>query len=221
MAETNERGQHEGHDVERVKSAREILEERLSKMKGESPQAEEALKAAAERAPTESAPAGGAAKAETVDERVAKAEKERDAFKNEALRARADLDNYQKRIKREMDETRTYAAAGVLTDVIHALDNLDFSIAAAKQKPDLDLFMQGIEMVRAQLEKTLEDRGAARIPASGVPFDPRRHEAVVTEERGDVPENTATQELRRGYTMKDRVLRAAQVTVSRSPAKPT
>jgi molecular chaperone GrpE len=75
-------------------------------------------------------------------------------------------------------------------------------------------------MVRAQLEKVFEDRGATRIPASGVPFDPRRHEGVLTEERADVPENTATQELRRGYIMKDRVLRAAQVKVSRAAPKP-
>jgi molecular chaperone GrpE len=232
MAEKREHPEHEHEkaEVERIKTAREILEEKLQRMKTEAPVAEQALKEAADRAPAgpavtaearaaaAAAAAPGAAPAATVDERVARAEKERDDYKNEALRARADLDNYQKRIRREMEDIRQYAAAGVLTDLIQALDNLDFSIAAAKQKPELDLFMQGVEMVRATLEKILEDRGAARVPAANVPFDPRRHEAVLVEERGDLPDGTATQELRRGYAMKDRVLRPAQVKVSRAPA---
>lgn len=246
---------HEHKDLERVKTAREILEEKLARMKSEMPVAEPgvpgdrkaidgvvvALKEAAERAPGETgrgagtgtgtgteAGAGtgtgagtatgagtGAAEAAPADERTAKLVKERDEWKNEALRARADLDNYQKRIRREMEEVRTFAAAGVLADVIAAIDNLDLALSAVKTAPDIETLVKGVEMVRDQLEKVLRDRGAERIPAESVPFDPRRHEAVLVEERADVPDGTAVAELRRGYTLKNRVLRAAQVKVSR------
>ena len=219
MADTENREHPEHPDQSRVKTAREILEERLSKMKGDAPTTSQALKEAADHTPAGAAGAGPAPKAESVDERVKKAEKERDEFKNAALMAKADLDNYQKRIRREMDDLRTYASAGVLADVIAVLDNLDLSIAAAKAKPDLELFMQGVDMVRGQIEKLLADRGATQIPAVNVPFDPRKHEAVMIDERADVPDGTATQELRRGYQMKDRVLRAAGVKVSRGGPK--
>jgi len=207
------------------RSAPRILEEKLASMKTESPLAEQALKAAAERAPSD----GGAARpgaaspagpAGELEKRVAALEKERDALKNEALLARADMDNYQKRIRREMEEIRAYAAQGVLADLLSALDNVDFSLAAAKLKPDLEQLVLGVEMVRTQMEKILADRGAVRVPTDNVPFDPRRHEAILVEERADVPDATVVQELRRGYSMKDRVIRAAQVKLSRAPARP-
>ncbi len=205
--------------TDRIKTAREILEERLAQMKSESGLAEEALRQAADRAPAEAAtpPAPPVPAAAAAGEARRKLEKERDEFKSEALRARADLDNYQKRIRREMDEVRTYAAAGVLGDVIAALDNLDLVLKAAAARPDVAALFQGAEMVRGQLEKILADRGAERVATVGAPFDPRRHEAVLVEERADVPDGTVVEELRRGYALRDRVLRAAQVRVSRAP----
>lgn len=203
---------------DRVKSARELLEEKLAGMKSEAPAAEAALKAAAERAPSQGGAAGPADARSGTERRIAELEKERDALRSEALLARADLDNYQKRIRREMDEVRAYAAQAVLADLLTALDNIDFSLAAAKVKPDLDQLVLGVEMVRAQIEKVLADRGATRIPAEGVPFDPRRHEAIIAEERADLPDMTVVQELRRGYALRDRVIRAAQVKVARRPS---
>src|SRR5687768_8994260 len=155
----------EHHGGERVKSAREILEERLKASSSEAPQAGEALKAAADRAPDGGAAAGSGTAAGTGSGTGTSAEKERDEWKNEALRARADLDNYQKRVRREMQETRDFAAAGVLGDVIAALDNLDLTIQAAKTTPDVSTIVTGAEMVRDQIEKLLKDRGAERIPA--------------------------------------------------------
>jgi molecular chaperone GrpE len=190
------------------------------------------LKAAAERAPASAAGApggkteaaegaGGTAAPVTLADalkRIPELEKERDAARNDALLSRADLDNYQKRIRREMDDVRTYAAQSVLGELLTALDNIEFSLAAAKVKPDFDQLVLGGEMVLAQLEKILADRGAVRVPTDRVPFDPRRHEAILSEERADVPDGTVVQELRRGYSMKDRVVRAAQVKVSRAPS---
>jgi molecular chaperone GrpE len=212
MSNAGEHEQRDHRDGDRVKTAREILEERLARSKSDAPRAEEALKAAADHAPS-----GADAPGSSAGASASPLEKERDEWKNEALRARADLDNYQKRVRREMQETRDFAAAGVLGDLIAALDNLDLTIQAAKQTPDVTTIVTGAEMVREQLEKILKDRGAERIPATNVPFDPRKHEAVLLEERADVPDGFATQELRRGYQLKDRVLRASQVKVNRAP----
>lgn len=222
---------HDEHDREhdrehdgggdRVKTAREILEERLAGM-GPAPRddaAAQALRKAADSAPDaadarpeRAAPSGDL---ETLKKKAA----ERDEYFDQLLRTRADFDNFQKRSKKEMAEYRDYALHGVFNDLLAAVDTLDLALRSAGDAREVAPFKKGVEMVTGQLEKILTDRGATRISTEGA-FDPRRHEAVMTEERADLSPGTVTGELRRGYTFKDRIIRPAQVKVSRAPEKP-
>ena len=212
---------HEHGD--RVKTAREILEERLAQMGGKDEAAAEALRKAADQAPEGSGVDAGAAAPEGAAPAAAEAAElkkkaaERDEYYDQLLRARAEFDNYQKRVRREQAEYRDFALAGVMNDVLLAMDTLDMALRTPGEGKDVQALKTGVEMVRGQLEKILTDRGATRIPTQGVPFDPARHEAVLVEDRADLPPNTVVDELRRGYLFKDRPIRAAQVKVSRRP----
>jgi molecular chaperone GrpE len=223
MERETKRDEHE-HGGERIKTAREILEERLAQMKTDEAAAE-ALRKAAERAPAGAGEQPGAAEKPAPApaeipaaeiEQLRKKAAERDELFDQLLRARAEFDNYQKRVQRETAEYRDFALAGVMNDILLAIDTLDMAFRAGGDSKEVQAIKAGVDMVRQQLEKVLTDRGATRIPTEGA-FDPRRHEAVLTEERSDLPPNTITGELRRGYLFKDRVIRAAQVKVSRAP----
>jgi molecular chaperone GrpE len=136
--------------------------------------------------------------------------------KDQMLRARAELDNVQKRTRRELIEQREYAAVDILRGVLEVLDNLDMSIEAARQHSgDFDAFLTGVAMIRDQLERLVTDRGATRIPTMGEVFDPHIHEAISTATMEGTEPNTILHEVRRGYRFKERVLRAAQVVVAK------
>jgi molecular chaperone GrpE len=211
---------------DRVKTAAEILEERLKKQADEKPlaPAAEALKKAADAAPAGAGPAPGGASAGKEGEGLKKKIAELD---DQLLRTRAEFDNFQKRTKREMGEYKDFALVEVMKDVLTAIDTLDMALRAApapegslRGEPtpqSVAAFKSGVEMVRGQLEKILVDRGATRVTTEGATFDPRQHEAILADERDDVPPGTVTGELRRGYMFKDRVVRAAQVRVSKAP----
>lgn len=215
-----EKSEPREHGGERIKTAREILEERLVSVKPDDGAAD-ALRQAAEKAPESgAAPAAATPAAESPEiAELRKKAAERDDLYDQLLRVRAEFDNYQKRTRREMTEYRDFALAGVLNDVLLGLDMLDLALAAPAASKDAEVLKQGVELARAQLEKIITDRGATRIPTEGA-FDPHRHEAVVVEERTDLPPGTITGEVRRGYMFKDRVIRAAQVKVSKQPEKP-
>jgi molecular chaperone GrpE len=221
MEHMKQEQEHE-HGNERLKSAREILEERLQGMggggKGEAGGAADALRKAAEKAPAEGAAAASPAAPPAAEfEALKKKAQERDEYFDQLLRTRADFDNYQKRTRKEMAEYRDFALSGVFNDILLAIDTLDLALHSSGDSKEVAPIRQGVEMVRGQLEKILTDRGATRIATEGN-FDPHRHEAVLAEERADVPPGTITGEIRRGYVFKDRVIRAAQVKVSRAPS---
>jgi molecular chaperone GrpE len=211
-----------------VKSAREIIEERLA-ARGDAGADAEAAAAGPASGDGASGGAGGApgspgsgpaVETEPAAELQALRQKakERDEYLDQALRARADLDNYQKRIQREMTAVRETAAQGLIHDVLQPLDNLDLTVRAAEKTRDVDTLLAAVKMALAQFAKVLADRGVTPIDAAlGVPFDPRRHEAVAVVERADLPASAVVDELRRGYMIRDRVLRASQVRVSKRP----
>jgi molecular chaperone GrpE len=131
-------------------------------------------------------------------------------------RALADLDNYRKRAEREIDRRVAERAEGFMRGWLDAVDNVERALRSVA--PD-DPIVEGLTAVLEQMEGNLARHGVHRIGADGQPFDPERHEAVGVRETGDVPGNTVVDVARSGYTMGDRVLRPAQVIVSRSPER--
>ena len=140
---------------------------------------------------------------------------ELDRYKETALRATADLDNYRKRMAREKEETVRYANFGFLERLIPILDNFELGLQAAKTDPEKSGIFEGMKMVFKQLKDFLTSCGVETIDATGKHFDPKVHEAIAQEESNEFPEGMVVRQLRKGYKLKDRLIRPANVVVSK------
>jgi molecular chaperone GrpE len=134
------------------------------------------------------------------------------------LRLAADFENFKKRARQERIELLQYASATLAERILPVLDDFERVLAHAPEGVD-ENWLKGIEMTVAKLSETLSSVGVETIEAQGVPFDPKLHEAIGTDESEEHPEDTVLDEVRRGYRMHDRVLRPAMVRVSRAPAR--
>jgi molecular chaperone GrpE len=137
-----------------------------------------------------------------------------DRFRDLALRSQADFDNFKKRAAREKDEAIKYANSSLLERLIAIVDNFELGLAAAKGEGERSPIYSGMSMVLKQLTDFLADNGLQPIEAEGQKFDPNLHEAVAHEPSDDVPEGGVVRQMRRGYKLKDRLLRPSIVVVS-------
>ena len=149
----------------------------------------------------------------STESQAAEVEKYREA----ALRARADLDNYRKRVAREKEDAIRYANNSLLESLLPILDNFELGLEAAKNTPEARGIVQGLQMVRKQLEDFLRDHGVEIVSAEGDLFDPNLHDAVAQEPSPDIAEGTVIRQLRKGFKLKDRLIRPASVVVSKGP----
>lgn len=154
---------------------------------------------------------------EALRARAEAAEKALQQAQEQALRTRADFDNYQKRASRDAAQERRYAQVPLAGDLLPALDNLERATAAARQVGESGPLVQGVAMVQSQLQDILRRHGITRVEAQGQPFDPNHHEAVSQQPTSEFPPNTVVQVLEQGYLVHDRVLRPARVVVSAPP----
>jgi molecular chaperone GrpE len=138
-------------------------------------------------------------------------------LKDRLLRAQAEWDNSRKRILREKEDAVRYASEALLEKLLPVLDNFEMGMEAAKSAGDAKSIAQGMEMVLAQLRQVLRDSGVEVIEAVGTPFDPHRHEALGHHESEEHPEGHVMMQMRKGYKLKDRLLRAASVFVAKPP----
>ena len=138
-------------------------------------------------------------------------------LKDNLLRTKAEWDNSRKRILREKEEAVRYAGEALLEKLLPVLDNFEMGMQAAKTATDPKAISQGFEMVMAQLHQVLRDAGVEPVKAVGQPFDPHQHEALGHQESGEHPEGHVLSEMRKGYKLKDRLLRAASVFVAKTP----
>ena len=140
-----------------------------------------------------------------------------DRFRDLALRSQADFDNYKKRATREKDEAIKYANSSLLERLIAIVDNFQLGLSAAKSEGEKSPVYSGMSMVLKQLTDFLAENGLQPIDAEGQKFDPNLHEAIAHEASEEVPEGTVVRQMRRGYKMKDRLLRPSAVVVSSGP----
>lgn len=139
-------------------------------------------------------------------------------WKDLAYRSQAELDNFRKRTAREAQETRAYANADLLRALFPILDNFDMGLEAARAESEKSMIFMGMSMVSRQLQEFLRDNGVQEIESQGKKFDPNLHDAVSQEPSASVAEGTVIRVTRRGYKLKDRLLRPASVIVSSGPA---
>ncbi|MCX6964054.1 MAG: nucleotide exchange factor GrpE [Verrucomicrobia bacterium] len=138
-------------------------------------------------------------------------------LKDLALRARADLDNFRKRALREKEEAIRYANNGLLERLLPVIDNFELGLDAAKSAADTASILQGMSMVQKQLQDFLKNNGLEEVQAEGESFDPNKHDAVSQEFSADIPDGHVIRQVRKGYKIKDRLIRASSVIVSKGP----
>lgn len=155
---------------------------------------------------------------QAVEEAEAVPTDEIEKWKDVAARAQADLDNYRKRMAREKQEAIQYANRSLLEQLLPVVDNFEMGLKAAEAAEGGELILQGMAMVRKQLDDFLAEQGVEPILSDGLAFDPNLHDALRQEAHDSIPDGHVAYTLRRGYRLKDRVLRAANVVVSSGPA---
>lgn len=161
---------------------------------------------------------GAAAAPEVPDDPLNAALLEAAQWKETALRTAAELDNYRKRMAREMQDAARYANAGLLETLLPVLDNFDYGLQAAKAENEKSNIYTGMTMVLKQMQDFLRDQGVEEVPATGA-FDPNVHEAMSQQPSDQVPEGKIISQTRKGYRLRDRLLRPASVIVSSGPEK--
>ena len=136
-------------------------------------------------------------------------------WKEAAIRATADLDNYRKRMARERAEDLRFARSGLIEELLPVFDNFSMGLQMAEQEQDSMIF-KGMEMVKGQLDDFLAAQGVKAVKAEGV-FDPNFHEAVAEEEKEGAEPGEILLVKRQGYLLHDRLIRAAAVIVAKGP----
>ena len=132
------------------------------------------------------------------------------------LRATAELENQKKRLQREKETSLKYAEENLIREILPALDNLERAMGQDQGGEDFSKhLLEGVELTLKGLVSTLEKFGLVFLSSVGEPFDPNFHEAMTLELSKEVPEQRIIQEYEKGYMLKDRLLRAAKVVVSK------
>lgn len=163
------------------------------------------------------APALETLSAEAIGELKSQAAKANENWER-LLRTTADFDNFKKRAAREKQDALRYATESLISKIIPVLDNFEMALAAAQNSSaeGLKSLQDGVTMIQTQLKSALTDSGLEEVDATGKPFDPNIHEAVSQQESADVPEGHVLQQLRKGYKIRERLLRPATVIVAKN-----
>jgi molecular chaperone GrpE len=141
---------------------------------------------------------------------------DRDALQERLLRLQAEFDNARKREVKERGELRDYSVANAMGTFLPVLDNFQLALAATGSA---DQLRTGVELIVKQMDEALRSLSIVPVEAVGAQFDPRVHEALDMVERDDVPDHQVIEEVRRGYRIKERLLRPALVRVASNPKK--
>ncbi len=149
---------------------------------------------------------------ESLQMQLAEAEKR-------VLIAHADLENFRRRNRRDMQDQLKYASLKVMHDVLESVDNLHRAVESYETDANGDGLVEGVKMVAQQINYSLETHGCKRIEAVGQPFDPNQHQALQMQASDEYDANVVMQDLRPGFMLHDRVIRPSQVFVSTGPAK--
>lgn len=139
---------------------------------------------------------------------------ERDQLLDRLARLQAEFENARKRSERERAEFRDYATGKVVEEFLPVLDHFELAL---KANGSVEQVRSGVELIVKQMGEVLRQLQVTPVPAVGEPFDPRVHEALGSVERDDIPDHHVAEEIRRGYRLRDRLLRPAMVRVASNP----
>jgi molecular chaperone GrpE len=129
----------------------------------------------------------------------------------------ADFENLKKRTERQLAEFKEYCTEPLIVELLEIVDELEMAVKAGRTSESAENLTKGVEMTLKKLKKILENKGVSPIDCVGKPFDPSKENAVAKIERDDVEECTVIEELRKGYMMKEKVIRPSVVKVAVKP----
>jgi molecular chaperone GrpE len=138
-------------------------------------------------------------------------------WKDVAARNQAELDNYRKRMARDKAEQSKWANTNLLGELLPVIDSFQMGLDAARLDDENSVITRGMEMVQRQLDEFLSSQGVVEVPATDKPFDPNQHEAIAQEHHAEVADGIIISQVRRGFRLHDRLLRASNVIVSKGP----
>ena len=153
---------------------------------------------------------------EAENTELAQAIGERDALKDRLARLQAEFDNARKREAKEKQDIRDYAVQGAVEPFLGVMDNFQLALKADGSAEQL---RSGVELILKQMEEALRGLNVQAVETVGAQFDPRVHEALGSEERADVPDHQVLEEIRRGYKLREKLLRPALVKIATNGAQ--
>ncbi|HDA2653914.1 TPA: nucleotide exchange factor GrpE [Staphylococcus aureus] len=148
------------------------------------------------------------------DQKINELQQLADENEEKYLRLYAEFENYKRRIQKENEINKTYQAQRVLTDILPAIDNIERALQIEGDDETFKSLQKGVQMVHESLINALKDNGLEVIKTEGEAFNPNIHQAVVQDDNPDFESGEITQELQKGYKLKDRVLRPSMVKVN-------
>lgn len=191
-------------------AAPEATEETQVESKEEATQPEEVV---VEEPPVQETPVEEPKKTDTKDLEIEALKKER----NELLYTLADAQNIVRRTRSQAEQDRKFAAEGLIREILPVLDGFERTMAMAAKGASVESLTDGVRVMEKQLRKALESAGVTRVAALGAAFDPEVHEALATVENEELDADTIVDEIEAGYTMHEKVIRAARVRVTVKP----
>jgi molecular chaperone GrpE len=162
----------------------------------------------------ETEPGISRAEFERLEADCAQLKAERDHLMDRTARLQAEFENARKRAERERQEFRDYAMGTVVEQFLPVVDNFELALKATGSAEQM---RSGVELIVKQMEEILRQLQVQPVPAVGEEFDPRQHEALGSVERDDLPDQHVAEEIRRGYRLRERLLRPALVRVVSNP----
>ncbi len=157
--------------------------------------------------------------AEAGDIKTAKLKEKYEAeiadWKDKYTRLYAEFDNFRKRTEKEKMQNFDFGARDVIEKLLPVVDNFERALLTVEKEDEDDAFTKGVQGIYKQIQKMFEDLDVKPIKAEGEKFDPNLHNAVMTDTESDVEEDTITQDLQKGYTYKDQVVRHSMVKVKK------
>ena len=166
--------------------------------------------------PSDSGPAEG-----TIEDALDSLRGDLETARQETLYAKAEVQNVRRRMEKDVQDARAYAATGFARDILSVADNLTRAIEGIPPEmhddPRLKALVTGIEATQRELDKVFGLHGITRVASMGLPLDPNQHQAMLEIPTKEAEPGTVVQEMQPGYMIKDRLLRPAMVGVAKKP----
>lgn len=158
------------------------------------------------------------AKTEELSSALDEERKRSEEYLTKLKYAQADFENLKKRSDRQLEEARRYCNERLVVELLGVIDELEMAVKSSRSSKSNETLVQGVEMTLKKLRRVLESEGVSPIECLGKPFDPTRHAAAARIEKDDFDDCTVVEEVRKGYTMGEKVIRPGIVKISVKPS---